>query len=304
MVGASVVSLRDWRRQDVDWWVDQMVRWRPTWAPEEQRSRAGSDRWRVRRIAELSDGTPVGVASASRPFAGAGHVPVCVLVVPAHRGHGVGRILWQDMTPRLRGFEVSGGLLSNDVQSLAIVSHWGFHVTSVSIEVALDLADGVPAPPRVDGVTSIAATWPDLLALGVDVEPLLEDCQTHPEAEQLGMRLTGTEFAEITPAGRWVVLLESDRPIAVSIADASDPDEWYIFFSGVARAQRRRGLARLLKQHVHAKARLEGARRVLAENEERNTAIRRLNESLGYHAVGGEARVMRPGMPYDGSDIV
>jgi RimJ/RimL family protein N-acetyltransferase len=68
-------------------------------------------------------------------------------------------------------------------------------------------------------------------------------------------------------------------------------DHWLVMYTGVGPAHRRRGLARAAKTRLHTEVATRGARSIETTNEASNTAIRALNEALGYRPTEGEYRL-------------
>ncbi len=64
-------------------------------------------------------------------------------------------------------------------------------------------------------------------------------------------------------------------------------DNGYHGLTAAVREHRRRGIARAVKQHQIATARMLGIQRLVTESEERNEPMRRLNASLGYRPIPG-----------------
>jgi mycothiol synthase len=64
--------------------------------------------------------------------------------------------------------------------------------------------------------------------------------------------------------------------------------------TAVSRAWRGRGIATSLKRAAIQWALANGVERLTATNEERNTAIRRVNASLGYRQTAGRITLRAP----------
>jgi RimJ/RimL family protein N-acetyltransferase len=64
--------------------------------------------------------------------------------------------------------------------------------------------------------------------------------------------------------------------------------------TAIKRAWRGRGIAKALKRAQIGWAKANGIERLEATNEERNTAMQRINSSLGYRQVPGRVWLRRP----------
>ena len=89
------------------------------------------------------------------------------------------------------------------------------------------------------------------------------------------------------------------RPAALAHAIVKpDTAEGGLAYTGVDPAQRGRGLARLVKEQVHARAAALGLPWLMTDNEENNAGIRHVNDQLGYrrtHGVYRLRRILEPG---------
>jgi GNAT superfamily N-acetyltransferase len=94
------------------------------------------------------------------------------------------------------------------------------------------------------------------------------------------------EHPQLSLDGSFVVLGD-DRAVAFTLLEV-DPDHGLASneMTGTLPEFRRRGLARLAKLATIRWAREQGYRTILTSNDEQNSAMVRLNESLGYHPVG------------------
>jgi ribosomal protein S18 acetylase RimI-like enzyme len=68
----------------------------------------------------------------------------------------------------------------------------------------------------------------------------------------------------------------------------------YHGLTGVRRSHRRRGIARALKLHQIAAAKELGLASLVTESEQRNVAMRSLNEALGYRPIPGSVVLRGP----------
>jgi len=290
-----VVTVRDWRSDDLDWWVGLRRSWYPESGTESVIRHLASDPsvpWIGRAVAEW-DGRRVG-AFTIRPTPGDDPMPAAVLIVePDVRGLHIGTTLWHRMRALVPGQRIFMAAPDRDVKSVAVLEHWGFEIVQHGIEFAYDLrrASSRPAPLRDISVMVIHDT--ELDATGIDVDSVLL-ANDGPEATELGWLFGKDELRDQGTDLWWVVARQGDRPVAVAVADADDGVTWQLLLTAVAPGHRRRGVARVVKTHLHAAAAAAGAQTLATQNEEANAPIRALNESLGYRVVGGEYRLVHP----------
>ena len=222
-----------------------------------------------------------------------------IAVVPAARHRGIGTALLTDVSTRARGlgknalqFEVR----ESDPESRSFLERRGYDHVGAEKAVSLDLegidAPTVEPPPGVRIVSR--AEEPDLL------EGMYEVC-VEAEADIPGH--AGTRTFEEWRAHE--IDKPSRRPELSFAAVAGDDvvgyaglqafgDEAHHGLTAVKRAWRRRGIATALKRAEIAAAKEAGFRALVTESEERNLAMRRLNEKLGFRpAPEWSALVMR-----------
>jgi GNAT superfamily N-acetyltransferase len=189
----------------------------------------------------------------------------------------------------------------DDPESLAVAKHWGFEVMQRSISSRVDLS-GATRPQPPPGVT-----LEDCDALEFDgadaaaFDAMLTASQTNPEAETSHV-LTREEMRHWTDPGETPVacLARVDgRPAALALAIVlKETGEGGVAYTGVDPAYRGRGLGRLVKEQLHARAAQLGIAWLGTENEEHNAGIRHVNQQLGYvktHGVYRLRRVLQPG---------
>jgi GNAT superfamily N-acetyltransferase len=300
-----VVHLRDWRSDDLDWWVALRLSWYPEMGSEEYLRATASDPlapWITRRVAE-EDGRRLGAVTMRESPGGMDMPSSVILVEPALRGMGIGKLLWREACLAAPGSRLYMALPDRDVKSLGVLQHWGFDVVQHGIEMAIDLtvADRNPAVQRDISVTVIHDS--ELDASGIDVDSVLLEAVDSPEARELGWVVGKEDLRAMGDDLWWVAARQGEQVVAVSVA-AAEGDTWQLLITEVLSTYRRRGVARMVKAHLHAAAVGAGARQMLTQSEEGNTAVLHLNETLGYEVIGGEYRLVHPGLPLPGDDAV
>lgn len=287
------VDIRSWRDTDTDWWVRLRLEWQPTMGEEQLRLlAAGRIAQFAHRAVAWDGGDRVGFASVARP---PGHTDdfALVLVPPAYRSRGVGSALFADLLRAVSVDTLATAIPDDDPRSREIAEHWGFRVASHAIRSRLDIPAGQSPPPgRSDPLIRVI----DALSPPFDrrwLSTLILDSDTSPEAVELGWRVTLESLDRMFPETVWVVIEQDGRPVAAASACQQDGTEWLLIYTCVLPGRRGEGLARLAKSHLHAVVSARGGRTLITDNEARNTAILRLNESLGYRRIGGEIRLRR-----------
>ena len=249
------------------------------------------------RAALGEDDRPLGWGWTARgAFMPAGWAAVDVTVAGDHEGCGVASALFTALVPAVpRGTTVLRcSTYDDDARALDVARHWGFEVQTHSINSRLRLDGPRPevAPPAgVDVESSAEVRFDDEPA----VDAMLLRSQTNPEA-RAGFTFDGlaTFRSMIAPGETPVSVLArvDGAPAAVLYGGVLD-GLLYVAYTGVDPAFRGRGLARLVKQQAHRDARTAGAEAAYTNNEERNTAIRRLNADLGYVVESGTYRLQK-----------
>ena len=217
---------------------------------------------------------------------------VMVTVPPPHRGLGAGTKLYSALSDwaRERGLETFEAVLAdNDPDSLAFAQRRGFTVERHEKGVALDLTAIEPPPVEPPHGVDIVS-WADrpelaraLFEISVEASPDVpgyEDETHEPFEAWLAHDMQGPgDRPEAT-----FVAVAGD--VAVGYAkfslSSTDPTRAYHDLTAVKRAWRGRGIARALKSAQIGWAKANGFEQLKTTNDERNTAMRRLNEQLGY----------------------
>ena len=83
-----------------------------------------------------------------------------------------------------------------------------------------------------------------------------------------------------------VVLRDGGRPVAIAYGVVLG-ELAQVVYTGVDRAERGRALGALVKACLHHEAFRAGAKVAVTNNEEHNTGIRHLNDTLGYRPTSG-----------------
>lgn len=92
------------------------------------------------------------------------------------------------------------------------------------------------------------------------------------------------------PHARIEVLCTPEQEVVAFVDTWLVLDELEVHDIAVAPEHRRRGLGKLLLEHVLENCRLRGVRRVLLEVRESNIAAQRLYRSLGFEVIGRRRR--------------
>lgn len=150
--------------------------------------------------------------------------------------------------------------------------------------MALDLAEAeavvADAPPGVRIVSR--AERPDvaeaMYAVAREAEPDIPGGDPVPPFEV--WRSTEIDRPSLRPELTFVALA-GEQVVGYAILDTLGGQHWHRL-TAVKRAWRRRGVATALKRAQIEAARRGGVRRLVTTNEERNVAMRSINEALGY----------------------
>jgi mycothiol synthase len=250
------------------------------WTVEEFRERA--DPARLVLVAELN-GEIVGCGLADRSDA-IGRGFVTARVHPDARRRGVGTALLKPLAEHVisLGFDRVSALVV-DQGSRAFAERFGFEAKDRQVE-QVRVLNGAPAlDPLPEGVEVVTiAERPELLR------------QTYPLADREGyadLAVQGEVKIELDdwlhdeatlPGGSFVALAGGE---IVGYSGLMRHDNEATAEDGltvVARDWRRCGLARALKQRELAWAAENGIREVITWTQERNEAMRKVNEKLGY----------------------
>ena len=250
------------------------------------------------------DGVVLGCGFAAL-FPGLPQSPrVMVTVPPRNRRRGAGTAFYSAISDwaRERGLETLEAVLAdNDPDSLAFAERRGFVEERREKGVALDLTTIEPPPVEPPAGVEIVS-WADrpelargLFEVSVEASPDVpgyEDEQHEPFEAWLEHDMQGP----------------GDPPEATFVAVAGDEVVGYAKFSlsttstksayhdltAVKRDWRGRGIARALKSAQIGWAKANGYEQLRTANDERNTAMRRLNEQLGFRPAIGRLFLRGP----------
>ena len=223
----------------------------------------------------------VGFATAAR-FPD--EVPVANLgVVPEHRRRGLGGELFARVSRHAReqGW-TELQLTASDPDGIAWLGRRGFREVDRQPRVVLEL-DAAAAVPPARALTDYAERpdlAPALHALLVDAladvpGALAEDVPT------LETWLDWQRAPSRRPEFLVIALGHDGDPVGYAQLHVY-PRVGYHGFTAVARSHRRAGVARALKLELIRRARERGLERLITQSNERNVAMRTLNEQLGY----------------------
>ena len=98
------------------------------------------------------------------------------------------------------------------------------------------------------------------------------------------MKPMGREAFDALATGRTNAFIAYDgqRPVGVALLMDLDGATALNAFTGVERAARGRGIAKLLKLNVIARARRNGVSRLVTQNNSQNAPMLKVNQWLGY----------------------
>jgi GNAT superfamily N-acetyltransferase len=209
------------------------------------------------------------------------------LVVPDARRRGIGTALLVAVSSHARAsgrVQLEGPIRAHDEESLRYFTRRGFEKVGGEEAVALDLAEAdarVPEPPH--GVRIVSrAEMPDVVegmyAVAQEAEP---DIPGGVPVRPFDVwRATEIDRPSLAPEFTFVALA-GDEVVGYAILDSLGGELWHRL-TAVKRAWRGRGIATALKLAQIEAARRSGLARLVTTNEERNTAMRSINQALGY----------------------
>jgi len=237
------------------------------------------------------DGADAGSAAASIDTSGPYFCRTIVTVLPHLRRRGVGSALFGALsawTVKHGAQELETAVESDDEDSLGFALRRGFH--GYSREIGLELNLGAVDPPVVDPPGGIEIVLlpdhPELAtgayAVGVEALPDVpgnEDWTPPPLEQFMATHLRGPAV--------FVAIADGEVVGYAKLHARPDGRTAEHRMTAVKRAWRGRGIAKSLKLAEIDWARANGVERLTATNEERNTAMQRVNVSLGYKLAPG-----------------
>ncbi|MER6568917.1 GNAT family N-acetyltransferase [Streptomyces sp. NPDC001093] len=258
---------------------------------------------RYRPLVAEEDGEVIGTAQVhlAHDSAEPGQGLLNIYVRPDRTGRGAGGLLLRAAEEYLAALGATR-LLSwvlDEPANRAFAERHGYRGSRSAHFLRLDLADaGLPAlPPIPPGVElRTAADFAD------DPRPLFElDAETMlDEPGDVDFEYTDYEAwieqywkhphldRELT-----VAACADGRPVAFSVVYTDGGTRYFTAMTGTARAQRGRGLAKLVKTHSLHRARAAGFREAFTGNDTGNGPMLAVNKWLGYEICAAEVRYVR-----------
>jgi GNAT superfamily N-acetyltransferase len=258
--------------------------------------------WKASTIANeeflgVGDDVEVGSAAASIHTSQPDWCWTLITVLPHLRRRGVGSALFDAVSSWATEHGVEAletTVESDDEESLGFALRRGF--TEHSREIGLELNVATADPPVVDppqGVEIVLlADHPELARgayeVGSEALPDIPGSEdwTPPAFEQFAAAHLQGLALFVAATGDEVVGYAKLR----ARPDGRTADHG---MTAVKRAWRGRGIAKSLKLAEIAWARTNGIERLTATNEDRNAAMQRVNESLGYQPAPGRVHLRR-----------
>jgi GNAT superfamily N-acetyltransferase len=229
---------------------------------------------------------------------------VLLTVLPEARGRGTGTRLYEaisDWTRERALGELEAVVSDEDPESFGYAERRGFVEDRREKGVALRLAEIEPPPVEPPAGIEIV-TWADRPDLSRGI---------YEVAVEALPDIPGSEDEIVEPFEKWLVndmQGSGDRPEATFLALAGDKVVGYAKFSlteaqpttahhdltGIKRAWRGRGIARVLKATQIRWAKENGYEELRTRNDERNAPIRHLNREFGYEPTIGRIYLRGP----------
>jgi GNAT superfamily N-acetyltransferase len=209
-----------------------------------------------------------------------------ISVVPGRRGNGIGSAMlaWESDRARLLGkqqlqFEVR----QSDAYSRGFLERRGYERVGGEEAVTLELGGEAPSAEPPDGIRLVTLEErPDVAEAMYEV---FAEAEQDVPGEDVGTsyedwRSFNVDRPTRAPAFSFVALA-GDEVVGYAQLDVFETEARH-GYTAVKRAWRRRGIARALKHAQIAAATERGLERLITQSEERNLAMRTLNEQLGY----------------------
>ncbi len=233
------------------------------------------------------------------------HPHVCltlITVLPELRRRGAGGALYEAVSVWAREHDVDileTNADTDDDASLAFAARRGFTEHSREAGLELDVRGFAGDAPALPGVEIVSlrdrpelaeATW-DVAVESIPDVPGGEDWRPPPRERWAREFLLSPASP---PESLFVAVADGEVVGYAKLRLAPDRRSATHGMTAVKRAARGRGIATALKHAQIAWAKENGVERLRATNEERNVAMRRVNERLGYRPATGRVVLRGP----------
>lgn len=273
--------------------------WGRDFLAERVESSPPDDPWFV-LVGEL-DGSPVAFAFLlAKGVQAGGRAMADLWVLPAARGHGVGRALLEVMAAEgaARGLPgLLGSLTDDDATSIAVVRSWGCAEIGHHRESVLELqqlTDDVVAPlvRRVEdaglvlqplGPDTSEAEWRSVFGV---VDPLWADT---PDAADASDSMPYEVWRGFFSSPAYVLVARRDGVVVAAdmLMDRAKDRALNILFVAVVPEARGLGLAAALMGRHAQLMRDAGHRKLYTQNMDQNSRILAANDRVGFRVVNG-----------------
>ncbi|MBB6097668.1 GNAT superfamily N-acetyltransferase [Deinobacterium chartae] len=252
------------------------------------------------------EGVALGAATLSARDMAPGVCALRVAVHPRRRGQGLGRALARAALthPAAQHLTLEIAVPDDRPGLLAWAGRHGFapvgHRIRSELELRADLeAVVLPADVRVTTLAQALQEASDPETVWDALHVLLAELASQIP-DEAGRRFTPQDVQlwargapDLDPHST-VLAYDGARLVGLVLMRAETPRLRHIGMTGVTQEWRGRGLARVLKLEAARASHAQGATHLRTDNDASNTAILRLNRSLGYRSLGGLWRLRRP----------
>jgi GNAT superfamily N-acetyltransferase len=257
-----------------------------------------------RMLAVDQDGTAAGISLVQRPpWWGAGRYGVEVVVDPAYRGQGIGRLLYRDLEAFALGqgaTRLDASVQEGDLSARAFAERRGFGVERHLFSSILELVD-FDAAPFAPKAAQVAASGIRLMALAEIPDTPESRRKLYELHRTCALGIPGREptfaafedYAARTIGAGWFrreaqfVALDGERWVGLLQLEPHGADRMWHRITGVDPAYRGRSIALALKLKAIAYARQAGYRRMGTNNDAENAPMLAVNRALGYRPAPG-----------------
>jgi len=243
-----------------------------------------------RLVAEV-DGTVVAWTPSGLYESGIGWLGI--LVLPAHRGRGIGGRIYERVESRLRGLGATRlETAASDEDGRRFLLARGFAVTNVMRRSELDpgTLEPVEAPPGVDVVP-----LRDLADRAEDLYRLYAETRADIPSREPRTPWTFEEWRSQTlelpllDHDASVVVLEGGEPVSFAwLLSDREGGRAETLMAGTRRDRRGQGLVTLAKIESSRRAAALGIRRIVTSNDRENEPMLAINRRLGFRESGVE----------------